>query len=377
VDFFEVPPERFNGKIPFIITDVVREILARHGDETEGIFRLNGHDAEMVSLISRLSYGRLSCWPEKVTVHSLAGILKRYLRKMGENESLIPAAFYTRFLSAVDPKDPNQTVALLKGVLRPLSPVRRKILLYLCQFWDGIVQKAAKNKMTYSNLAICVGQAVMVIPKGLDALEMQKQIGKGAQALGLMIQFHANVFEGEKVSEEDFCTEDDIAELGGLRVRTEDVGNLMKRDGLRRTSLIPWVPACKVERKSCYERPKTHEQVGQWGTRVENADVAEEEVSVRMDISPLKRGAAVRIARVPLPTDSSEPVPFLPGRRGTQLDDGSKAPGTRGLGVSKSAGSIRPREFRYRTFTSGRAGPIDLDGLIASAGEGEGEANGE
>jgi hypothetical protein len=64
----------------------------------------------MLSLIARLSEGRISSWPEQLNIHSLTGILKRYLRKMAERNPLIPPAFYDGIRSTVTAKEPRQNI---------------------------------------------------------------------------------------------------------------------------------------------------------------------------------------------------------------------------------------------------------------------------
>jgi hypothetical protein len=60
VNFFEMAPERCNGKVPFIVTDIVDELVGCHADQLEGIFRKNGPEQEIVELIGELSRDRIS-----------------------------------------------------------------------------------------------------------------------------------------------------------------------------------------------------------------------------------------------------------------------------------------------------------------------------
>jgi hypothetical protein len=254
VNFFEIPPESFNGKIPFILTDVIAQLVERHADDVEGIFRLNGHDGEMVDLIARLGDGPLATWPSKLSLHSLAGTVKRYLRKLSEREPFIPHAIYNEIMSGFDAKDTPRSIALLKQLMNRLSPVRRKMLNFLFKYLNDIVQKSGKNKMTPANLAVCVSQVILIAHKGLDPMEMQRHIGLGSQAVSWLI-VHCDEIFGDTLSQADICTAEDLEPLRALRLTLPNVNHLMTRDSCRRESLIPWGPACRVERRPCYARP--------------------------------------------------------------------------------------------------------------------------
>jgi hypothetical protein len=255
VNFVELPPERFNGKIPFIVTAIVNELLNRHADEVEGLFRLSGAERDVLSLLSKLGEGPVDPWPETATIHVLTGVLKRYLRKLTERDAFIPLHFSDSIVAAVCVQDDAQVCLLLKNLLEQLSPVRFKMLAYLCRFWHGLTLNSAVNKMAISNLAICVAQVLMIPPTGASSADMQSHIALITRATQFFIGNCNEIFAEASIANRDFCTPEDISIIMAPKLNMANVNHLIVRDAFRRESLIPWKPPCQVENRPSYERP--------------------------------------------------------------------------------------------------------------------------
>ena len=95
---FELPPEKFRGKIPFIVSDIVNELKKRKCEEVEGIFRHNGSDTGIKQLINEFNYGQIQDWSKYTEIHILSVTLKRYLRRIADFEPLIPFELYDCFI---------------------------------------------------------------------------------------------------------------------------------------------------------------------------------------------------------------------------------------------------------------------------------------
>jgi hypothetical protein len=249
-------PERYNGKIPFIVTDIVERLIGLHADQIEGIFRRNGPEHEILSLIDQLSRGRVENWPANIDVHTLAGTLKRYLRKIGERDGLIPSELYDRFLTAMMAKTAAQAQELLKNLIdAELPTARQKLLCFLCRYWHQVLEHSDTNKMTATNLGVCVSQVILVIPKVSDPTEAQRQIALANLAAATLIEGYSRIFADVTITSDDFCTTEDLETLKAPKLNMAAVNHLIVRDTLRRESLIPWLPACRAELKHNYIRP--------------------------------------------------------------------------------------------------------------------------
>jgi hypothetical protein len=148
-----------------------------------------------------------------------------------------------------------QSRSLIKRLLEMLNPVRRKILAFLCRYLHEVSQKAAVNKMTPQNLAMCVSQAVMALPKGLDAAEAHQHVMLDSQAVTVLIEGYLELFDDVRITDDDFCTAEDLDTLRAPRLNMANVNHLIVRDAFRRESLIPWVPVCRVETAQVNRRP--------------------------------------------------------------------------------------------------------------------------
>jgi hypothetical protein len=253
--FFELPPERFNGKIPFILTNIVDELNRLHAEEVEGLFRLSGHELEMNNLIALFDQGPVSQFPQKLSIHSLAGVIKRYLRKMAVRDGLIPTDLYDPVLASMCTKDPAQRIVLLKKLVPLLNPIRQKMLAFLCRYWKSITDHIAVNKMTVENMAVCVSQVILVSPTGLDPFETQRQVGLAANAMAILIGQVEEMFPNVIITHADYCTAEEIEDLRAPKLNMANVNHLIVRDTFRRVSRIPWLPDCRIERHPAYQLP--------------------------------------------------------------------------------------------------------------------------
>jgi hypothetical protein len=247
INFFELPPERFNGKIPFVVSDLIDQLTIRHADDLEGVFRLNGPNTEIVQLSARLSRGRITTWPEDVNPHTLTGTLKRYLAKMAEREALIPAHQSNDFLASMLVKSTPERSRVLRQSVNLLDPVRRKTLAFLCRYWHSLTLKADKNQMGPQNLSVCVSQVVMTPASGNDAADTCRQVAASNHLVTVLIESYLDIFADVQIMDSDFCTEDDVITIQAPKFRMDNIDQLILRDTLRRQSLIPWVPLCRIE----------------------------------------------------------------------------------------------------------------------------------
>ena len=114
---------------------------------------------------------------DEVDVHSVASLLKQYLRELPE--CLIPYRFYQTFMNIAmsfqDSKsneDKRGLVQELQGLMVDLPKVNYNLLKHLCQFLSKVASFTDINKMTALNLATVFGPNIIRHPQMEDNPEI-------------------------------------------------------------------------------------------------------------------------------------------------------------------------------------------------------------
>lgn len=260
--FFDMPPEAFHGKIPFIVTDLITELKRRNCVDQDGIFRLNGADSRINQLISELDKGRVQDWskynnPEDIHVISCA--LKRYFRKMAEKEPLATHEYYQCFIGAMESiKADPKSKPVLNNLVGLLPKIRRIILGYLCKFLYEISQNSAKNRMTPSNLSICFAPNILVSSDETDLpQEVQlQQTNSANDVFAILIEDYQTIFKGINFDDENLlCTEEDFNLFNAPPINVVHIQNQIFRCNFRHGHIIPFVPLCRLIDSQKFKRP--------------------------------------------------------------------------------------------------------------------------
>ena len=149
--FFEMAPEEFHHKIPFIVTDLIKELRRRESEKVEGIFRLNGSDTKIRELCADLDRGRIEDWSKYDDIHTIATALKRYVRNMAEHEPLVTTDVYSCLTTVMLLNRPDREVELTRQVIDMLVPVRRYTLSYLMKYLNEILANQKVNLIHQAN----------------------------------------------------------------------------------------------------------------------------------------------------------------------------------------------------------------------------------
>lgn len=257
--FFDMPPEAFHGKIPFIVTDLIAELKRRNCEKVEGIFRLNGSDTRINQLIAEMDKGRIQDWdkynkPEDIHVISTA--LKRYFGRMAEKEPLATHEYYACFIGAMESINADPKSKPVLNTLTGLLPkIRRLTMGYLCKFLYDISTNSAENKMTPSNLAICFAPNILTstdVPPDL-ALQQQQEANK---VFAILIEDYQMVFEGIDFNDESLiCNEEDFNLFNAPPINVVHIQNQIFRCNFRHGHIIPFVPLCRLIDSQKFKRP--------------------------------------------------------------------------------------------------------------------------
>lgn len=125
--------DRFpNRELPWIQTTLTRQVLARDGILTEGIFRVSA-DADEVSALKacldRFEDGAILAASQDA--HAPASLLKLWVREL--YEPLIPDSFYTECVS-MRHDDAEVSAANVAALVDRLPDLNRRVLCHLIWF---------------------------------------------------------------------------------------------------------------------------------------------------------------------------------------------------------------------------------------------------
>ncbi len=170
-----VVTKRESRPVPFIITSCVREV-ERRGLGEVGIYRVSGSAADVGRL--RRAYETNPYEAEQLLkecdVHSVAGVLKQYLRDLPE--CLFTAAVYRQLFEAYHDPDHERRRHLYLQLFAqvPQSP-NQACCVFLIEHIVRVSQCEAQNKMSLHNLATVFG------PTMLHPGEIEKGANKRGQ----------------------------------------------------------------------------------------------------------------------------------------------------------------------------------------------------
>lgn len=250
--FFEMAPEEFHGKIPFIVTDLITELRRRNSEKVEGIFRLNGSDTKIRELCTALDHGRIDDLSKYDDIHTVATALKRYFRNMAEHEPLVTTDVYSCLTTVMLLNQPDREVELTRQVIDMLVPVRRYTLSYLMKYLHEICANQKTNLMTAKNIGVCFGPNLVTSPD--VAPEDAVQYGLLAnRAVEVMVEKYEEIFAGLEVTEDMFCNDDDFIEFNRPPINLIHIQHQMFRCQFRRDKIIPFVPLCQLLKQ--FKRP--------------------------------------------------------------------------------------------------------------------------
>ncbi|PKK20581.1 putative LOC102086399 [Columba livia] len=146
-------------------------LLRQEGPSTEGIFRRAASGTALRELREALDRG-LDIDMGSQPADLLAVALKDFLRNIPSK--LLVEDLYEEWMAAMENTSTEETVEALKVVSKKLPAVNLLLLKELMSLLQHIGHNAATSRMTFNNLAICVGPNLLSPPKEellpLDAL---------------------------------------------------------------------------------------------------------------------------------------------------------------------------------------------------------------
>ncbi|XP_056017670.1 rho GTPase-activating protein 24-like isoform X2 [Ostrea edulis] len=191
---------KLNRKMPYIMEQCVN-FLTENGLDVEGIFRLPGRNLLIKELKERFdSAERVVFDIEEVDVHTVASLLKLYLRELPQ--SVIPAEYYQKFMNialrfqgAQAPEDKQKAIVDLQLSITEIPSDNFNVLSFLCKFLALVGRNSDVNKMTVLNIATVFGPNIIRNVSEADSAELLMATADITQQLVfMMIEYEKEVF---------------------------------------------------------------------------------------------------------------------------------------------------------------------------------------
>uniref|UniRef100_A0A3P9MP98 Rho GTPase activating protein 25 n=1 Tax=Oryzias latipes TaxID=8090 RepID=A0A3P9MP98_ORYLA len=182
--------------VPILVQKCV-EFIKQHGLDEEGIFRLPGQDNAVKQFRDAFDAGERPSFPSDTDVHTVASLLKLYLRELPE--PVVPWTQYQDFLDCTNMLDSNSKEgwARLEQQIALLPRLNYNLLGYVCQFLFEVQLHSSVNKMNVENLATVMGINLLK-PQIEDPFSVMKATPKIQKLMTVMIRQHESLFPPSK-----------------------------------------------------------------------------------------------------------------------------------------------------------------------------------
>ncbi|XP_033828662.1 rho GTPase-activating protein 25 isoform X2 [Periophthalmus magnuspinnatus] len=189
--------QRFGPQMVPILVQKCVEFIQEHGLSEEGIFRLPGQDNAVRQFRGAFDAGERPSFPSDTDVHTVASLLKLYLRELPE--PVVPWTQYQDFLDCTNSLDsPGQTGwEKLEKQIALLPRVNYNLLSYICRFLFEVQMHSKVNKMNVENLATVMGINLLK-PQIEDPITVMKATPQIQKLMTVLIRQHEALFPTSK-----------------------------------------------------------------------------------------------------------------------------------------------------------------------------------
>ncbi|KAI7813290.1 putative rho GTPase-activating protein 25, partial [Triplophysa rosa] len=185
--------KKFGSHLVPILVEKCAEFIREHGLNEEGIFRLPGQDNQVKQFREAFDAGERPSFPSDTDVHTVASLLKLYLRELPE--PVVPWTQYQDFLDSTLLLDATTAAGKerLEKQISFLPKVNYNLLSYICRFLYEVQRNSKVNKMSVENLATVMGVNLFK-PQVEDAFSMMKGTPMIQKVMTVMIRHHELLF---------------------------------------------------------------------------------------------------------------------------------------------------------------------------------------
>ncbi|KAM9360957.1 rho GTPase-activating protein 25 [Symphorus nematophorus] len=185
--------QRFGPHMVPILVQKCVEFIKEHGLEEEGIFRLPGQDNAVKQFRDAFDAGERPSFPSDTDVHTVASLLKLYLRELPE--PVVPWTQYQDFLDCTNLLDSSSSEGWekLEKQIALLPRINYNLLSYVCRFLFEVQLHSKVNKMNVENLATVMGINLLK-PQIEDPITVMKATPQIQKLMTVMIRQHEALF---------------------------------------------------------------------------------------------------------------------------------------------------------------------------------------
>ncbi|XP_047236113.1 rho GTPase-activating protein 25 [Girardinichthys multiradiatus] len=185
--------QRFGPHTVPILVQKCADFIIEHGLNEEGIFRLPGQDNTVKQFRDAFDAGERPSFPSETDVHTVASLLKLYLRELPE--PVVPWSQYHDFLDCTHLLDPcsQEGWEKLEKQIALLPRANYNILSYVCRFLFEVQRHSNVNKMNVENLATVMGINLLK-PQIKDPVTVMKETSQIQKLMTVMIRQHETLF---------------------------------------------------------------------------------------------------------------------------------------------------------------------------------------
>eukprot|EP00005_Dracoamoeba_jomungandri_P004317 CAMPEP_0174259032 /NCGR_PEP_ID=MMETSP0439-20130205/7915_1 /TAXON_ID=0 /ORGANISM="Stereomyxa ramosa, Strain Chinc5" /LENGTH=1146 /DNA_ID=CAMNT_0015342765 /DNA_START=73 /DNA_END=3510 /DNA_ORIENTATION=+ len=177
--------------IPDILYKSVSWLDDHDGHLSEGIFRISGMITDVQDFKSSFDRGIDLQFPQTADPHSVAGVLKLWVRELPE--PIFPYAVYDKLLSTSEISSPSQRVTAVKQVLDELPPILIFSLQFLLCYLNKVSKHASQNKMNPHNLSIVFGPNLLY-RESADPFDCS-DFKEVYEVVGYLIEHYESIFQ--------------------------------------------------------------------------------------------------------------------------------------------------------------------------------------
>ncbi|EDV21770.1 uncharacterized protein TRIADDRAFT_59823 [Trichoplax adhaerens] len=206
------------GSIPNVVRESVKFIRSTGLDE-EGLFRLPGNTNKVKDLKAHFDEGIDYIIPEETDIHTVASLLKLYLRELPE--SLIPSENYDLCVIAINTYDANKFKGInqIIQILNEIPSVNYDLVKFLMKFLNDVQEYSSMNKMDIDNLSTVFGPNMLTV-NFHDPEVLMKSTKMLADITKVLIRHYNDIFvisaskpDGSDQSRESTISEDIYQDL--------------------------------------------------------------------------------------------------------------------------------------------------------------------
>ncbi|XP_061586419.1 rho GTPase-activating protein 25 [Cololabis saira] len=178
--------------VPILVQKCV-EFIKENGLDEEGIFRLPGQENAVKQFRDAFDAGERPSFPSDTDVHTVASLLKLYLRELPE--PVVPWTQYQDFLDCTNMLDTSSSEGWekLENQIARLPKVNYNLLSYVCRFLFEVQNHSKVNKMNVENLATVMGINLLK-PQIEDPITVMKATPQIQKLMTVMIRRHEALF---------------------------------------------------------------------------------------------------------------------------------------------------------------------------------------